>query len=1419
MVHMTRITRSLLALLCVSAIGSMSACGTDAPGETPADDTGVDAVSDGVDPDVDEPDGAETDTGVEDTTTDVEPDTTTDVVPDADPDVEPDTTTDVDLDVDPDAEPDVAPDVVVPENCGDGVLDDDEECDDGNDDDMDTCTSLCRVAACGDGFVGVQPGGVVETEVIVTNLQGIEGPVCSTGATCASGACDVADDGTASEHGICQALGYDRAVSVVWGGSFGAETDPAPRAGNWGCFDYECFEGPRPDSDGACGDGNMLASITCEGFIPEPCDDGANGDAPNQCREGCALPVCGDGIADDEFGEDCDDANDNPADGCNNCLFPSCGDAVVQTGEDCDDGNDSDEDACRTDCTFPVCGDGNVQPGEECDDGDDNSEAADACRPTCLFAACGDLVLDTGEECDDGNRVADDGCSNNCLTPQCGDGITQVDTGEECDDGNDNNLDACDNACVAAVCGDGILQSEIADLNEFFDFEDGAIPAEFVLSGEADWAIVEDAAAGAFAIRSGDVADNEGSSFSLTVTTANPFSVSFDWKVESETCCDELNVYVDDVFVAEFVGQAAYGPGEFDVLAGEHVVRFSYEKDSSASTAGDSAWVDNLRFATLEGVGEECDDAELNADEADACRLNCALPACGDAIVDAGEACDDGNDDDFDVCRNTCVFPVCGDGVLQGDEECDAGDENSDEEVDGCRTDCRLAFCTDGVIDAGEVCDDGNEIADDGCSNNCREPGCLDGVVQDGEECDDGNEVDDDLCTNECTLPVCGDGVRQGDEDCDDGNDDELDVCLSTCQFTTCGDGVVNGGFFGETFESPQVENPFGATGPICDDGQSCFDDECFYLEAPNAPEHGICQALGYDRTDSILWGNGEGADSITMPHVYNWICENFVCTGSTNEFSTDNCGVGEMLNTITCQTGRLETCDDGELNADEPNTCRTNCTAPMCGDGIVDDGEDCDDANDIEDDTCSTVCAAPTCGDGIRQGDEDCDDANEDETDACMDDCAFPLCGDGIINTSIGRVTISNPIVTIPGATGGLCGDTEFGDCVSGEDCDVSASPGASEHGVCQALGFQRADSVRYGTDDIMAAVSVFTWFCEDFECEQDDNFFFFCDSFDVMAEITCAGSTVETCDNGELNEDVADVCRTDCQLPECGDGILDTGEECDDGNDIEDDFCSSICAAPFCGDGIRQGDEACDNGAENSDSAPDACRLDCSVAACGDLVIDSAETCDDGNDVDNDECRNDCVIGSCGDGTVDDGEPCDDGNLVENDGCRSNCTAQFCGDGLVDEGEECDDGNAVEDDLCTTACLFNGVPGTDEFLGTATGPGVASGAFPDLTDDNSGTCGSVGGSDIVYGWIAPAAGDYQFDTCGSTSDTLIYVRDGSGSGDELLCNDDNGGVCGESLSSAVTLTMTSGQTIAIVVDGYNDFATLGYTLNITAL
>jgi cysteine-rich repeat protein len=53
------------------------------------------------------------------------------------------------------------------------------------------------------------------------------------------------------------------------------------------------------------------------------------------------------------------------------------------------------------------------------------------------------------------------------------------------------------------------------------------------------------------------------------------------------------------------------------------------------------------------------------------------------------------------------------------------------------------------------------------------------------------------------------------------------------------------------------------------------------------------------------------------------------------------------------------------------------------------------------------------------------------------------------------------------------------------------------------------------------------------------------------------------ESCDDGVNNSMGPNaVCRTDCTLARCGDGVLDTPLElCDDGNNLENDGCSALC------------------------------------------------------------------------------------------------------------------------------------------------------------------------------------------------------------------------------------------------------------------
>ena len=174
--------------------------------------------------------------------------------------------------------------------------------------------------------------------------------------------------------------------------------------------------------------------------------------------------------------------------------------------------------------------------------------------------------------------------------------------------------------------------------------------------------------------------------------------------------------------------------------------------------------------------------------------------------------------------------------------------------------------------------------------------------------------------------------------------------------------------------------------------------------------------------------------------------------------------------------------------------------------------------------------------------------------------------------------------------------------------------------------------------------------------------------------------------CDEGES----VVLCPEECKA--CGNGEIDEGEVCDEGEANSKDNayhdgtpetapCNSSCTGKvaFCGDAICQ---------LNEDTI--SCAQDGCTPTCGNGVMEAGEDCDDGNLENTDACLNNCKAASCGDGFIEAGvEDCDDTNLSDNDACTNACKMAICGDGLTWVGtEDCDDANAVETDACDMAC-----------------------------------------------------------------------------------------------------------------------------------
>jgi cysteine-rich repeat protein len=170
--------------------------------------------------------------------------------------------------------------------------------------------------------------------------------------------------------------------------------------------------------------------------------------------------------------------------------------------------------------------------------------------------------------------------------------------------------------------------------------------------------------------------------------------------------------------------------------------------------------------------------------------------------------------------------------------------------------------------------------------------------------------------------------------------------------------------------------------------------------------------------------------------------------------------------------------------------------------------------------------------------------------------------------------------------------------------------------------------------------------------------------------------------------------ACQCSPAFEDCQDQSDNDGDGFIDCNDTD---CSkvSFCIAPFCGDGLLDAGEECDDGSQNSDTSPNACRVDCVLPDCGDSVIDSGEECDDGNNIQSDGCHLCTIITFklCGNGALNPGEECDDGNLSSGDGCSNSCKIEVppvCGDGQIKGQEACDDGNINAGDGCDNTCAI---------------------------------------------------------------------------------------------------------------------------------
>ncbi|MBK6684692.1 MAG: choice-of-anchor D domain-containing protein [Deltaproteobacteria bacterium] len=132
-----------------------------------------------------------------------------------------------------------------------------------------------------------------------------------------------------------------------------------------------------------------------------------------------------------------------------------------------------------------------------------------------------------------------------------------------------------------------------------------------------------------------------------------------------------------------------------------------------------------------------------------------------------------------------------------------------------------------------------------------------------------------------------------------------------------------------------------------------------------------------------------------------------------------------------TCGNGSLqagEQCDDAD--ADNTDLCLDTCYQASCGDNFVRTNvEQCDDGNTVPGDGCNQSCIIEGCGNGIPEPGEECDDgpANSDTNpNACRTDCRDPYCRDGVQDQgeACDDGNLSNTDACVGNCVAAVCGD-----------------------------------------------------------------------------------------------------------------------------------------------------------------------------------------------------------------------------------------------------------------------------------------------------------------------------------------------------------------------------------------------------------
>jgi len=860
--------------------------------------------------------------------------------------------------------------------CGDGTVDieEGETCDDGNTFPGDGCTGICTV----EPYADCPPDGGPCVSTIVCG-DGMRGP----GESCDDGN-DTGGDGCSefcrAEPGFyCPGEGQPCGALVECG-------DGKKQPGE------SCDDGDTDDGDGC----SSLCSVE-DGWRCIFYPDGL------RCEE---LPVCGDGQK--EGVEECDDNGTQNGDGCSSsckveasywdCSTPGvlctstvqCGDGKVEGRERCDDGNTASGDGCSSNCRtssgwicpvpgekcVPDCGDGAVTSAESCDDS--NKTSGDGCSSTCQLepgfvctvngavggschaTTCGDGVVEGGEQCDDGvqnglmignpNDPAFPGCTLACTNePDCRNGACEV----TCGDGVRDATEACDDGNLSN--GDGCDNRCVVESG--FTCQDEEVSDTVPCPGDASKqclvlpVVYRDFKSMKFPGGHPDFfyigTNGVGGVPDQVCTGIASANLNASGKPELAQGNNCGFQFVQDATsYSQWYTDSSYSKKSVGTLALELQPNGTYQFRASKNFGGQ-------QFYPLDN----------NMQWGDEQRICSSWP-----YQNQENSCGAATHNYHFTTEVRYLFPFQGGETLtfSGDDDVwvyvngqlavDIGGTHQEQE--------RAVTLTNGSfgMQAGKI----YEIVVFQAERHPVDSNytlTLNGFSVVRSDCD----------------PSCGDGVATVTEECDNGtNNGAYGTCNDDCTFAPrCGDNVIQ-------------ENQ----GEVCDDG---VNQSVAYNAPPPACSPG-CTAPPSCGDGVVHSVNGELCDDGALN------------SDATYGACSTQCSLGAFCGDGRIQSAEGEECDDG-LNIGGYGQCNVGCKlGERCGDGVQQDGESCDDGNEISGDGCEPGCGlAAQCGDGIVQPEagEQCDDGvNDGSYGGCAVDCLYgPRCGDGVPQAQFGEI------------------------------------------------------------------------------------------------------------------------------------------------------------------------------------------------------------------------------------------------------------------------------------------------------------------------------------------------------------------------------------------------------------------------------